>query len=95
MEEKWQVCYPAPFHQEGKMGELFLKDWRIKRGMTRSALARLSGVSRQTIILIEDGVTTVPTRPTLRRLARILRCDPTEFLAPPPADLEPVQVKDR
>ncbi len=52
-------------------GEAALRVWRAHRGLSQSALARASGVSRVQIVDIEAGRNTGSVR-TLRRLAETL-----------------------
>ena len=52
-------------------GETALGVWREHRGLSQSALARVSGVSRVQIVDIEAGRNTGSVR-TLRRLAEVL-----------------------
>ena len=52
-------------------GEAALRVWREHRGLSQSALARASGVSRVQIVEIEAGRNTGSVR-TLRRLADAL-----------------------
>ena len=49
-----------------------LKEVRKKRGMTQKELAELSGVSRGTIVAIENGKAKVTTTKTLQKLAKTL-----------------------
>ena len=53
-------------------GESPLRVWREYRGLSQSALARATGVSRVQIVEIEGGRNTGSVR-TLRKLADILR----------------------
>ncbi len=55
-----------------------VKERRAERGLTQEELARLAGVSRQSLISIERG-RYVPSLPLALRLARIFDC-PTDAL---------------
>lgn len=60
---------------------LRLKEWRERRALTQDELAELSGVSRGTIIRLEQGKEAVP--PTVRKLAKALNIDPGELIGLP------------
>ena len=51
-----------------------IKERREERGLTQSALAKKSGVSRQMICYLENGKMTVTKTDTLSRLAEALDC---------------------
>jgi putative transcriptional regulator len=50
-----------------------VKEYRVKRGMTQEELARVAGVSRQSIISIERG-RYVPSLQLALRLSRLFTC---------------------
>lgn len=52
-----------------------LKAYRIKRKMTQEELASKSGVSRTTIVLIENGDAKVAKTDTLMKLATALNAE--------------------
>ena len=52
-----------------------LKDYRIKRKMTQEELADKSGVSRTTIVLMENGDAKVAKTDTLMKLATALNAE--------------------
>lgn len=54
---------------------------RGERGMKPVDLARLAGISRQTLSSIETGVSDIPQSPTLAALARALQMTVAEFVA--------------
>lgn len=54
-----------------------LREQRQKRALSQDELARLSGVSRTTIIKLEGGRNAWPS--TQRKLAQALRVKPTEL----------------
>ena len=75
----------------GLAGEdLYLKHWREARKLSISALSRMSGISKVTIINAEKG-RRIPHRATLISLAHALNCSIYELEAPPPAGLKPVR----
>lgn len=58
---------------------LCIKELREKKGMTQSELARVSGISRQTIINLECGTTPSAMSSTLIKLADALDCSIDDF----------------
>jgi transcriptional regulator with XRE-family HTH domain len=52
-----------------------LREQRLKRALSQQELAKLSGISRTTIIKLEAGRDAWPQ--TVRKLARALRVDPS------------------
>ena len=68
----------APERLSSDLG-LALRLARKKAGISQQALARCSGLSRQSIVNYETGCT-VPRLPTLLRLADILEIGPEELL---------------
>lgn len=60
------------FFVEEKMLKENLKHYRELKGYSKIELARLSGISRRTIMLIEEGRTLSPGYKTLVKLANIL-----------------------
>lgn len=61
-----------------------LKAWRIRRGLTQTQLAELSGVNRVSINKYENGERRPQnmTLGTAYRLADVLDVEPREFLKP-------------
>lgn len=49
-----------------------IKEYRLKQGLTQSALAEKSGVSRGTIVALEKGTATTSTTKTLYKIALAL-----------------------
>ncbi len=64
-----------------KMGEK-LKIARMHRMMSQERLSRAAGVSRTTISHLENHPDAVTTTQTLRKLARVLGIDISEFFTP-------------
>ena len=58
-----------------------LEKIRVKKGISRLGLAKKSGISRQTIIEIENGTRTNLQTDTIRKLAEALNCDISELLS--------------
>lgn len=54
-----------------------LREQRERRALSQEELAKLSGVSRTTIIKLESGRGAWPQ--TVRKLARALKVDPAEL----------------
>jgi transcriptional regulator with XRE-family HTH domain len=57
---------------------LTLKRFRLKRLLSQDKLAKMSGVSRTTIVAIENG-RHIPQPLTIHKLANALGIDPSEF----------------
>ncbi len=55
-----------------------IREFRLARGLTQEDLARMAGVSRQSVISIERG-RYVPSLPLALRLARIFACSADEL----------------
>lgn len=55
-----------------------LREWRLRRGLSQDELARLSGLSRTTILKLEAGRDAWPK--TARKLARALHVKIDELL---------------
>lgn len=58
-----------------------LKDIRLKNEMTQAELAEKSGVSRQTIIGIENGTRVNVNTGTLVKLSNVLNCSLEELFS--------------
>ena len=58
-----------------------VRDARAAAGMSQAALARESGVSRQTINKIEQGKATNPIGSVVAALARAMKVKPTDLEA--------------
>lgn len=58
-----------------------LEKIRVKKGISRLGLAKKSGISRQTIIEIENGTRTNLQTDTIRKLAEALNCDISELFS--------------
>ena len=56
-----------------------VKLWRMRRAMTQSELAEEAGVGVNTIVRIERNQTE-PRPPTIRKLAKALRVDPSKLV---------------
>ena len=56
-----------------------IRDARKKKGLSQYALAKLAGVSRETVQGYESGRKT-PTEETVTKLCRILDLDPSEII---------------
>lgn len=69
--------------------DLFVGEWRRARGLSQSALARMAGISRQTLAAIEDRATVRPHKATLQILAQALGCRLDNLQELPPG--HPVQ----
>lgn len=57
-----------------------LKEARLKSGMTQQELAYKSGISRVTIVMIENNYSHSPNFRTINRLARALSINPRELV---------------
>lgn len=55
--------------------EFKLKDVREAKGVSQLNLSKLSGISRQTIVEIEDGTRKSVSTNTLAKLAQALDCN--------------------
>ena len=55
--------------------EFKLKDVREAKEVSQLSLSKMSGISRQTIIEIEDGTRKSITTDTLAKLAQALNCN--------------------
>lgn len=58
-----------------------LEKIRTKKGVSRLGLAKKSGISRQTIIEIENGTRTNLQTDTIRKLAEALDCEISELFS--------------
>jgi DNA-binding Xre family transcriptional regulator len=93
-EHEWQIhfgerCYtneraalPHPFHLSTRPSLTVLQRGREDRAMSVTELSRASGVSRNTIYLLERAEAQMQMR-TARRLAAALNCEPADLLAAP------------
>ena len=61
-----------------------LKEWRIYRGLSQTKLSELSGVTRKTIISIEQQKPFTPWTRTMVSLATALGAKSYELVAAPP-----------
>lgn len=64
-------------------GKVYLKEWRKRLNITQAALARLSGISRQSIIGIESGKQD-PRSSTVLRLELAMKVASGKLYSPPP-----------
>jgi DNA-binding XRE family transcriptional regulator len=64
---------------------ILLKAWRKKRGLTRTALAQMAGLSVQAVSAVEQGKRS-PSWDTVRRLALALEMNVSEFQEPLPPE---------
>lgn len=62
----------------GKLVENQIKDYRMQLGLTQKELAEMAGVSRQSIISIEQGKY-IPSLPLALKFARIFNCATDEL----------------
>ena len=62
----------------GKLVENLIKDYRMQLGLTQKDLAEMAGVSRQSIISIEQGKY-IPSLPLALKFARIFNCATDEL----------------
>ena len=62
----------------GKLVENQIKDYRMQLGLTQKELAEMAGVSRQSIISIEQGKY-IPSLPLALKFARIFSCATDEL----------------
>jgi transcriptional regulator with XRE-family HTH domain len=62
---------------------LYLREWRVARGMTQQQLARRSGVRQAKISELETGAAKHWAPGILTALARALKCRPSELLEKP------------
>jgi transcriptional regulator with XRE-family HTH domain len=58
-----------------------LREFRSRRSLSQQELADLAGVSRTTVLKAESGKQQ-PRPRTLRKLAKVLRIDPSELQRP-------------
>lgn len=58
----------------------FLKENRVKTGLSQSDLSKISGITEDQICRIETGITVKPRRSTLKILSTALNVDYNEFL---------------
>lgn len=63
-----------------KLGK-YLKQFRVKKGLTQSELSALSGIAEETISLIENRHRENPRIDTLNKLCKALGCDVWELLS--------------
>ena len=59
-----------------------IKEFREMRGITQEELAKLSGVSRGTIVALEKGTTRTTTTKTLLKLATALKTTVDQIFYP-------------
>ena len=61
----------------------YLREWRKSKYLSQPELAKLSGVSRNTIFRIEKGLAVAPLGLTIRKLAAALSIEPAELFREP------------
>jgi transcriptional regulator with XRE-family HTH domain len=61
----------------------FLREWRVERGLSQAALAKISGASPDQIGRFEAGHREIRLGMMLR-LAKALAITPNDFFEPPP-----------
>lgn len=59
---------------------MYVKDLRTYKNLSKSELARLSGLDRSTIIGIENGSRKMPKAETIIKLAKALECNDIHLL---------------
>lgn len=64
--------------------DLFVAEWRESKGLSQAALARMAGISRQTLSAIEKRKTVKPHPSTLQILAMAIGCPVNGLYSKPP-----------
>jgi len=57
-----------------------LREWRLRRGLNQSQLARMAGIDSQTVCRIEQRKVALTGGYTLPRLAKALGCSESELV---------------
>lgn len=63
--------------------KLYVRDWRLRRGLSQEEAARRAGIRQATWSKLERGLTT-PHRVTLEAVARALAVQPARLYRRPP-----------
>ena len=63
------------------MRGLRLREWRRRRALSQAELAALAGVTKATIVALEQDGRRTPHPRTVRKLAAALGIEPTELYA--------------
>ena len=68
-----------------------LKEWRLYRVLSQAELAELAGVTKSTIVALENQSERRPHPKTLRKLAMALQTEPGRLLERPDPEKEESQ----